>query len=268
MAQEGSQGSPGPIDAMRQALFPRNGILSLHTSLGRSGNVGTRVTSGSLRVSRSEPSRRAHVATLEGRSVLFLVEPPRPSPPPAPPPPPLFPPLTQPLSLPLFLSLGFSGRPGSVSLRTGWWGCLGGAEALFSRPRALDLPSGGSVARGAGAPAAPRHPGAGVEQRKRGCGRPPPSSSPLVGLRAAGRSGRNPSDNSLAVGPDHIVQIVNSRMAIFTKKGKRFDTTGKVLYGAVRDEQRVPRASAAPARRATTAMPSSATTNWPTAGSS
>lgn len=44
---------------------------------------------------------------------------------------------------------------------------------------------------------------------------------------------RNPSDNTLAVGPDHIVQIVNSRMAIFTKKGKRFDTTGKALYGAV-----------------------------------
>jgi len=46
-------------------------------------------------------------------------------------------------------------------------------------------------------------------------------------------NGRNPSDNSLAVGPDHIVQIVNSRMAIFTKKGKRFDTTGKALYGPV-----------------------------------
>jgi hypothetical protein len=43
---------------------------------------------------------------------------------------------------------------------------------------------------------------------------------------------RNPSDNTLAVGPDHIVQIVNTRMAIFSKKGKRFDTTGKVLYGA------------------------------------
>src|SRR4051812_8858885 len=38
--------------------------------------------------------------------------------------------------------------------------------------------------------------------------------------------GRNPSDNSLAVGPEHVVQIVNSRMAVF-------DKTGKVLYGAV-----------------------------------
>ena len=44
---------------------------------------------------------------------------------------------------------------------------------------------------------------------------------------------RNPSDNTLAVGRDHIVQIVNSRMAIFTRKGRLFDTTGRVLYGAV-----------------------------------
>lgn len=43
---------------------------------------------------------------------------------------------------------------------------------------------------------------------------------------------RNPSDNSLAVGPDHIVQIVNARMAIFTKRGKRFNMTGEVLRGA------------------------------------
>jgi hypothetical protein len=45
--------------------------------------------------------------------------------------------------------------------------------------------------------------------------------------------GRNPSDNSLAVGPNHIVQTVNSRLAIFTKKGELFDSTGAVLYGAV-----------------------------------
>ena len=42
---------------------------------------------------------------------------------------------------------------------------------------------------------------------------------------------RNPSDNSLAVGPDHIVQTVNARMAIFSKKGKKFSKTGEVLYG-------------------------------------
>ena len=44
---------------------------------------------------------------------------------------------------------------------------------------------------------------------------------------------RNPSDNSLAVGPNHVVQTVNSRMAIFTKKGSRHQETGRVLYGPV-----------------------------------
>ena len=42
---------------------------------------------------------------------------------------------------------------------------------------------------------------------------------------------RNPSDNSLAVGPDHIVQIVNSRIAVYSKKGRKYDRTGTVLYG-------------------------------------
>jgi hypothetical protein len=46
-------------------------------------------------------------------------------------------------------------------------------------------------------------------------------------------TGRNPSDNSLAVGPDHVVQTVNSRLAIFSRKGERYDTTGAALYGAV-----------------------------------
>ena len=45
--------------------------------------------------------------------------------------------------------------------------------------------------------------------------------------------GRNPSDNSLAVGPDHVVQTVNSRLSVFTKKGTQYDVTGKVLYGPV-----------------------------------
>jgi len=45
---------------------------------------------------------------------------------------------------------------------------------------------------------------------------------------------RNPSDNSLAIGPNHIFQIVNTRMAIFSKKGKQFQTTGEAVYGPVR----------------------------------
>jgi hypothetical protein len=50
-------------------------------------------------------------------------------------------------------------------------------------------------------------------------------------------TGRSPSDSSLAVGPDHVFQIVNSRLAIYTKKGARFDATGKVLYGPVATNQ-------------------------------
>ena len=37
---------------------------------------------------------------------------------------------------------------------------------------------------------------------------------------------RNPSDNSVAVGPDRVMQIVNTRLAIFTK-------SGTPLYGPV-----------------------------------
>jgi hypothetical protein len=44
---------------------------------------------------------------------------------------------------------------------------------------------------------------------------------------------RSPSDSSLAIGPDQIVQVVNSRLAIYSKKGKKYDKTGTVLYGAV-----------------------------------
>ena len=44
---------------------------------------------------------------------------------------------------------------------------------------------------------------------------------------------RNPSDNSLAVGQNEVVQIVNSRVAIFTKKGKKYPASGKALFGPV-----------------------------------
>ncbi|MBL8981223.1 MAG: hypothetical protein JNL26_03510, partial [Gemmatimonadetes bacterium] len=51
-----------------------------------------------------------------------------------------------------------------------------------------------------------------------------PNGAPLL---------RNPSDNSVAVGPDHVVQTVNSVLAIFTKKGRRFPQTGRALRGAL-----------------------------------
>jgi hypothetical protein len=78
-----------------------------------------------------------------------------------------------------------------------------------------------------------------VEQTSAGAAKPAAIVAQFDGL-GVGFSGpqgsatlRNPSDNSLAVGPDHVVQTVNSRMAIFTKKGARYPETGRVLYGPV-----------------------------------
>ncbi len=83
--------------------------------------------------------------------------------------------------------------------------------------------------------------GAAVEQTTHGT-KPGPALVEAfegLGLDFRGPQGiarvRNPSDNSLAVGPDHIMATVNGAgMAIFTRKGRRFDSTGKVLYGPVR----------------------------------
>jgi len=80
---------------------------------------------------------------------------------------------------------------------------------------------------------------ASVEQTEQGTKPPPEIVASFDGLGESfeGPQGRawyrNPSDNSLAVGPDHIVQTVNTRMAVFTKKGKRFNKTGEILYGPV-----------------------------------
>ncbi len=99
---------------------------------------------------------------------------------------------------------------------------------------AVEQARGGAPAFSPGDPA-----GAAIEQTSHGAGPAPELVASFDGLGAGFEgphgpsTGNNPSDNSLAVGPDHIVQTVNTRMAIFTKKGKRFETTGRVLYGAV-----------------------------------
>ena len=110
--------------------------------------------------------------------------------------------------------------------------------------------SGVTVSRALAHDVSPPFGSAGVEQTGPGANAPPELLASFDGLGAGfkGPQGtaalRNPSDNSLAVGPDHIVQTVNTRMAIFTKKGKKYDVTGKVLYGPV----------------------NTATINWPIAG--
>jgi hypothetical protein len=79
--------------------------------------------------------------------------------------------------------------------------------------------------------------GAAVEQTAQG---PRPAAKLVASFEGLGAgfdgpqgkaAARNPSDNSLAVGPNEIVQVVNSRMAIFTKKGAKYPDTGKALLG-------------------------------------
>ena len=71
-----------------------------------------------------------------------------------------------------------------------------------------------------------------IEQTAQGARPPAPLVASFDGLGEGfdGPQGptavRNPSDNSLAVGPEHVVEIVNSRLAIFSR-------AGKPLYGAV-----------------------------------
>jgi hypothetical protein len=79
----------------------------------------------------------------------------------------------------------------------------------------------------------------GVEQTSQGSRPALPVLASFDGLGAGfygpqgGTESRNPSDNSLAVGPNDIVQIVNAHFAVYTKRGERYERTGRVLYGPV-----------------------------------
>jgi hypothetical protein len=77
---------------------------------------------------------------------------------------------------------------------------------------------------------------------------------------------KSPSDNSLAVGPNHIVQIVNTRIAVYSKAGGRYSKTGEVVYGPVATAHSG-LALAAFAKRATMETGWCVMTSWPDAGS-
>src|SRR5579862_5781526 len=91
------------------------------------------------------------------------------------------------------------------------------------------------------APPMPKIPeaAAAIEQRTQGSKPAPQLLASFDGMGAGfsgpqgPAEGRNPSDNSLAAGPDEIVQIVNSHLAIFSKQGKTHPASGKVVFGAV-----------------------------------
>ena len=124
---------------------------------------------------------------------------------------------------------------------------LGAAPLVTATVDEAECPAGGQcLARGENEPPHARAVGAGgarsqgldVEQRSQGAHPAVPVLEAFDGL-GVGFSGpqgspalRNPSDNSLAVGPNHIVQIVNSHFAVFSRKGSLYDTTGRVVHGA------------------------------------
>jgi hypothetical protein len=128
----------------------------------------------------------------------------------------------------------------------------GPGTGLGTTPPTRPAARGGArVARSGGPPAIPPPPpapeikaaGAAVEQTTQGS-RPaivPGASFDGLGEGFTGQEfpdagkviGRGGIDISLAVGPDHIFEILNGNMAVFTKKGKKYGATGKLLYGAV-----------------------------------
>lgn len=112
--------------------------------------------------------------------------------------------------------------------------------ALKPRPRPSRRPSEAAPPEPPPSPEVPVA-GAAVEQTTQG---DRPSIEPGVafdglgegfaGPEAAPRSAsRGGIDISIAVGPDHIFEILNGNMAVFTKMGAKFGSTGQLLYGPV-----------------------------------
>lgn len=72
-----------------------------------------------------------------------------------------------------------------------------------------------------------------VEQTAQGKRQSPQLLAGFDGLGNGFAGGRGGIDLSLAIGPDHIFEILDGNMAVFTKKGKQYGETGKLLYGPV-----------------------------------
>ena len=110
--------------------------------------------------------------------------------------------------------------------------------APVNRPR---RPTEGGPPEESGRPPMPKIPeaAAAIEQTTQGSEPAPQLLTSFDGMGAGfsgpqgPAEGRNPSDNSLAAGPDEIVQINNSHLAVFSKQGKTYPASGKVVFGAV-----------------------------------
>ena len=136
---------------------------------------------------------------------------------------------------------------------------LGATPPTVPAPRGGGAAGAGRAGRGAGGapPAIPPPPpfpeikpeGAKVEQTTMGSrpalpllasfdglgegftGRVLPGPEPAADAAGRGGAGRGGIDMSLAVGPDYIFEVLGGNFAIFSKKGKKYQTTGKLIYG-------------------------------------
>jgi hypothetical protein len=126
----------------------------------------------------------------------------------------------------------------STPVRTG---AIQGPGAGLGETKAAAPPAGrgGRAGRAGAAPPAivpPPAPeigsgAAAIEQTAQGQRAAIPPGASFDGLGEGFAGGRGGIDISLAVGPDHLFEILNGNMAVFTKKGRKYKETGKLLYG-------------------------------------
>ena len=116
----------------------------------------------------------------------------------------------------------------------------GAAAAAAARRRRGAVGTGGVSGRG-GQGGGGTGGASGQSGQSGGAGQTAPVDQTAPGPKAAaplldnfdGLAVGNPTDLSLAVGPNHIVQVVNWSMAVYSKKGAMYATTGMSLRGPV-----------------------------------
>jgi hypothetical protein len=124
---------------------------------------------------------------------------------------------------------GASGGAGGIAAATGGTSASGGSVGVGGK---------GGVGVGGGSAAGMT----GTAGKGVGGGQTAPVDQTTQGSRAAlpvvesfdglpGPRG-NPSDNSIAVGPNHIVQVINWSMVVFSKKGATYSTSGMTVKAA------------------------------------
>ena len=120
---------------------------------------------------------------------------------------------------------GTTGSGGVAGTGAGGRGGGSGAGGTAAGGRGGAAGTGGAAGSGAGGAAGAGGQTAPVNQTSQGSKAALPLLDHFDGIAGNG----DPSDLSLAVGPNHIVQVVNWQMAVYTKKGAMYSTTGMSL---------------------------------------